>query len=144
VFTRPDDLPDDTLLAAMRDNWDFWATSLTYEAVGFGGHHWLAVDARGGRLFVTVDDLTDKLRSPDDTTDAAFGRLERAFIVAFPCDKTRALTSWLRPCLGLMAGYCPALRRDTRWWSTRIWMGTSRAGTARLPKPMTGTECWTC
>ena len=82
MFTRPDDLPDDTLRAALRDNWDFCATSLTYEAVGFGSHHWLAGDARGGRLFVTVDDLTDKLRSPDDTTDAAFGRLERAFIVA--------------------------------------------------------------
>ena len=82
MFTRPDDLPDDTLRAALRDNWDFCATSLTYEAVGFGSHHWLAGDARGGRLFVTVDDLTDKLRSPDDTTDGAFGRLERAFIVA--------------------------------------------------------------
>jgi hypothetical protein len=82
VLTRPDDLTDDSLRAALLDNWDFCATSLTYQAVGFGSHHWLAADARGGLLFVTVDELTGKLRSPDDTTDAAFGRLERAFVAA--------------------------------------------------------------
>jgi hypothetical protein len=82
VFTRPDDLPDESLRAALRDYRDFCATSLTYQAVGFGSHHWLSADARGGLLFVTVDDLTGKVRGADDTTDAAFGRLERAFVAA--------------------------------------------------------------
>lgn len=53
--------------------------SLEYQAVGFGGHHWLAADVGGGRLFITVADLAGKLRTADDSTDAAFGRLAAAF-----------------------------------------------------------------
>ncbi len=82
MFTRPDDLRDDSLYAALRDHWDFRAASLRYQAVGFGSHHWLAADVRGALPFVTVDDLTDKLSTPIDTADLAFGRLERAFATA--------------------------------------------------------------
>jgi hypothetical protein len=74
VFTRPDDLPEAVLAGALRDGWGFTPASLEYQAVGFGSHHWLATDARGGRVFATVDDLTARLRTRQDTADAAFGR----------------------------------------------------------------------
>ena len=46
---------------------------MEYQAVGFGSHHWLAADAAGRPLFVTVDDLAAKLRKARDTTDAEMG-----------------------------------------------------------------------
>jgi aminoglycoside phosphotransferase (APT) family kinase protein len=82
VFTRPDDLPEAVLAGALRDSWGFTSVSLEYQAVGFGSHHWLATDARGERVFATVDDLTARLRARRDTVDAAFGRLGRALATA--------------------------------------------------------------
>lgn len=82
MFSRPDDLPDATLIDALRDRWRFTAISLDYQAVGFGSHHWMATDASGARVFATVDDLTDKLHTVQDTAEAAFGRLGRAFATA--------------------------------------------------------------
>ena len=82
VFTRPDDLPETALTSALRDRWRFTPVSLEYQAVGFGSHHWIATDAEGGRVFATVDDLAAKLRTTQDTADAAFGRLGCAFATA--------------------------------------------------------------
>ena len=67
------------LCDALSDGWGFRSASLSYQAVGFGSHHWLAVDSGGMKLFATVDDLSEKLRDEADTTSAAFGRLEQAF-----------------------------------------------------------------
>ena len=64
---------------ALSDGWGFRPASLSYQAVGFGSHHWLAVDSGGLKLFVTVDDLSEKLRDDADTTSAVFGRLGQAF-----------------------------------------------------------------
>jgi len=64
---------------ALSDGWGFRPASLSYLAIGFGSHHWLAVDSGGLKLFVTVDDLREKLRDDADTTDAVFGRLGQAF-----------------------------------------------------------------
>ena len=63
---------------ALSDGWGFRPASLSYQAVGFGSHHWLAADSGGLKLFVTVDDLSDKLRDAADTASAVFGRLEQA------------------------------------------------------------------
>jgi spectinomycin phosphotransferase/16S rRNA (guanine(1405)-N(7))-methyltransferase len=82
VLSRPEDLADDSLRDVLRGGWKLCARSLAYQAVGFGSHHWLAGDDRGGRFFVTVDDLAMRRRTSDDTLDAAFGRLERAFATA--------------------------------------------------------------
>ena len=79
MFTQPADLPEVLLSDALSDGWGFRAASLSYQAVGFGSHHWLAVDPGGLTLFVTVDDLSEKLRDGADTTDAVFGRLGQAF-----------------------------------------------------------------
>ncbi len=64
---------------ALSDGWGFRPASLSYQAVGFGSHHWLAVDSGGVELFATVDDLSEKLRDDDDTASAVFGRLDQAF-----------------------------------------------------------------
>lgn len=82
MFTQPRDLSAETLRAALATGWLFSPATLNYLPVGFGSHHWLAADSRGNRLFVTVDDLTAKLASRTDSTDAAFARLERAFVAA--------------------------------------------------------------
>jgi hypothetical protein len=79
VFTQPADLPEALLSDALLDGWGFRTAWLGYLAVGFGSHHWLAVDPGGQRLFVTVDDLNEKLRDDADTTSAVFGRLGQAF-----------------------------------------------------------------
>jgi hypothetical protein len=82
VFTVPDDLPASLIRNALADSWSFTATSLQYQPVGFGSHHWLATDARGNQLFVTVDDQAMRLHGSADTREAAFGRLRRALETA--------------------------------------------------------------
>jgi hypothetical protein len=82
VFTAPADLPVALIGNALADGWSFTATSLQYQPVGFGSHHWLATDARGGQLFVTVDDQAMRLHGGADTHEAAFGRLRRALETA--------------------------------------------------------------
>jgi spectinomycin phosphotransferase len=82
VLTQPADIAEETLRSAVRHGWGFDAVTLRYLPVGFGSHHWLAADAAGNRLFLTVDDLAAKLLTATDKTDAAFGRLHRAFSAA--------------------------------------------------------------
>jgi hypothetical protein len=82
VFTVPADLPASLIRNALADGWSFTATSLQYQPVGFGSHHWLARDARGAGLFVTVDDQAMRLHGGADTNEAAFGRLRRALETA--------------------------------------------------------------
>jgi hypothetical protein len=97
VFTQPEDLAEDVLRDALRERWNFRASSLSYQPVGFGSHHWLAAGARCDQLFVTVDDLAAKLRTADDTTDAAFGRLERAFTTALSLRRDAGLDFVVAP-----------------------------------------------
>lgn len=79
MFTQPADLPEALLSDALSEGWGFQPVSLSYQPVGFGSHHWLAVDPGGQELFATVDDLSEKVRDDADTTSAVFGRLEQAF-----------------------------------------------------------------
>ena len=64
----------------MRAGWRFEAASIEYAAVGFGSHHWVAVDAAGSRRFVTVDDLAKV--SVSSNKEAAFASLNAAFETA--------------------------------------------------------------
>ncbi len=64
----------------MRAGWRFEAASIEYAAVGFGSHHWVAVDAAGSRRFVTVDDLARV--SVSSNKEAAFASLSTAFETA--------------------------------------------------------------
>jgi hypothetical protein len=91
VFTAPADLPASLLRNALADGWSFTATSLQYQPVGFGSHHWLATDARGAELFVTVDDQAMRLHGGADTFEAAFGRLRRALETALSLHRDAGL-----------------------------------------------------
>ena len=91
VFTAPADLPAALIGNALADGWSFTATSLQYQPVGFGSHHWLARDASGTELFVTVDDQAMRLHGGADTWDAAFGRLRRAFETALSLHRDAGL-----------------------------------------------------
>ncbi len=64
----------------MRAGWRFEAASIEYAAVGFGSHHWVAVDVAGSRRFVTVDDLARV--SVSGNKEAAFASLSAAFETA--------------------------------------------------------------
>lgn len=81
--TRPSDLSDDEVAAALADGWGIAATSTVYQPVGFGSHHWDVRDTSGQRWFVTVDDLPTCIRLPGDTADDAYARLAGAFGTAY-------------------------------------------------------------
>ena len=97
VFTAPTDLPASLIRNALADGWSFTATSLQYQPVGFGSHHWLARDAGGGELFVTVDDQAMRLHGGADTHEAAFGRLRRAFETASSLRRDAGLSFVVAP-----------------------------------------------
>ena len=82
---------------ALSDGWGFRPAWLSYQAVGFGSDHWLAVDSGGLKLFVTVDDLNEKLRDDADTTSAVFGRLDQAFASALSLRRDAGLDFVVAP-----------------------------------------------
>jgi hypothetical protein len=81
VLTEPRDLDRSHLKQVLEGCWGLRASQLDYLAVGFGSHHWRAVDSRGTRRFVTVDDLEAGFRVEPDT-ESAFAALDRAFRTA--------------------------------------------------------------
>jgi spectinomycin phosphotransferase len=81
VLTEPRDLDRSELKHALRDRWGLRDPRLEYLPVGFGSHHWSAIDARGTHRFVTVDDLEADSRAAPDA-DSAFAALEAAFRTA--------------------------------------------------------------
>ena len=54
---RPEGIADAEVAAALARHWGLAVTELRYLPVGFGGYHWSAHDASGGRWFVTATDL---------------------------------------------------------------------------------------
>jgi spectinomycin phosphotransferase len=87
VNTEPPNFDRDALLSTL-GGWELSVTSLAYLPVGAGSHHYLAHDSNGGKWFVTVDQLLDKLFGMMGPTyvpwthvdlDAAFNVLNRAF-----------------------------------------------------------------
>ena len=83
MYTKPDELDDATVVAALAARWSFAAIELVYQPVGFGSHHWLAVARTGDIRFLSVDDLrSNSVSTPDGTTSAAFARLQRALRAA--------------------------------------------------------------
>lgn len=81
MFTRPADLPDDAVATALRDGWAIDVDEIDYAVVGFGSHHWHAA-TKGGRWFLTVDDVDGRLRDRSDTRSAAKERLIAALSTA--------------------------------------------------------------
>lgn len=54
---RPEGLADAEVADALARHWHLAVSDLRYAPVGFGGYHWSADDADGGRWFVTASDL---------------------------------------------------------------------------------------
>lgn len=81
MLTEPDDLDRAELKAFLERHWGVRRPELEYLPVGFGGHHWLAVDPVGERRFVTVDDLDAGFQAGPDA-DSAFAALDRAYRTA--------------------------------------------------------------
>ena len=82
MYTRPHAVSDAELSDALHDGWSLTVTELEYRAVGFGSHHWRAIDDVGRAWFVTVDALDKKVRSVHEKIDVAFERLRAALETA--------------------------------------------------------------
>lgn len=82
MLTPPDGLTDDALVRVLSEGWGLSVASVDYRAVGFGSHHWEAVDTDGARWFVTADELDLKRRSMSEPEAAPFGRLRAALATA--------------------------------------------------------------
>ena len=82
MYTRPPDLSDDTLHRSLHEHWRVDAIELTYEAVGFGAHHWRAASTSGDERFLTVHDLTAHRNDDAETEEEVFGRLTASFAAA--------------------------------------------------------------
>jgi hypothetical protein len=82
VLTPPDGLRSDAVRSALAQGWGLAVVSLGYLALGFGSHHWEAVDSAGTRWFVTVDELASRRWSRAEPLDAVCGRLGASLAVA--------------------------------------------------------------
>src|SRR4051812_15266205 len=96
VLTEPRDLDRGEVAQVVADYWELRDPHLEYMAVGFGSHHWRAVDSDGRRRFVTVDDLEAAFRTTPDT-DSAFAELDRAFRTAAALRENAALEFVVAP-----------------------------------------------
>lgn len=94
VRTPPERFSPDRLVSLLADAWGFVVADLSYAAVGFGSHHWVATGAGGARWFVTLDDLAGagagarlaRLRRALETAYALHDQAELSFVVApLPC-----------------------------------------------------------
>jgi spectinomycin phosphotransferase/16S rRNA (guanine(1405)-N(7))-methyltransferase len=82
MYGRPEHLPDHMVAGALTASWDLGTVTLEYQPVGCGSYHWRAASRDGTSWFVTVDDLAGRLRSADDSQEAAFQRLRAALVTA--------------------------------------------------------------
>lgn len=81
VYTRPGDLRDEQVAAALMAGWGISADVIEHAAVGFGSHHW-RVAADGRTWFLSVDDLEARCRSAAESRRDAGDRLTAALTTA--------------------------------------------------------------
>ena len=78
---KPPEIDEAELQRLLASEWHFVATSLSFEPLGAGSHHWIASDRDGSRRFVTVDDLRLKpWLGPD--LDTRFEGLKNGYAIA--------------------------------------------------------------
>lgn len=82
MLNPPADLAEDALAAALERGWNLAVSSLEYRPLGFGSHHWEAVDATGTHWFVTADEVETKRHTSSETLDTGFARLRAALATA--------------------------------------------------------------
>jgi len=68
VLTPPTDLSVGDLQELIGHAWGVAVASLEYRPVGFGSHHWEAIDDQGVRHFVTADELSSESRIGDEVS----------------------------------------------------------------------------
>ena len=103
---RPEGVSDLELERALRKGWDIQAATLTYAPVGAGSYHWVVADARGGRWFVTVDDLDHK---------SWLGSTRRAVSAGLRQALNTALALRDQAGLGFVAAPVPGRDGETVW-----------------------------
>lgn len=81
MYTEPRDVDAAALTRQLERHWGLSDPALQYVPVGFGSHHWRAIDHDGGSHFVSVDDLAAPHHVGGDV-DAVFDALDRAFRTA--------------------------------------------------------------
>lgn len=81
MLTPPAEVSEVEIADALASHWSIDPRQLSHEPLGFGAHHWKALDQRGGLWFVTVDDLRSKPWLGDEPPDVLRG-LGQAYEVA--------------------------------------------------------------
>lgn len=82
MLAPPKGLTEDALAATLSRGWGIEVAGLEYRAVGFGSHHWEVVEAGGARWFVTVDELSRRRHTPNETYAQVQARLAAGIGVA--------------------------------------------------------------
>ena len=82
MFTRPEDLTDAEVAAALIWGWGLDVEALEHAPIGFGSHHWWVDAADGERWFATVDDLRTRRHHDDEPPADALARLRSAHATA--------------------------------------------------------------
>ena len=82
MFTRPADLSDADVRAALVSGWGLDVVAVEHARVGFGSHHWWVTTADGGRWFATADDLRTRRVAADEPLAGPLARLRAALTTA--------------------------------------------------------------
>jgi spectinomycin phosphotransferase len=106
VQERPEGISERELERALTQGWDIQPATLTYAPVGAGSYHWVVADARGGRWFVTVDDLDHK---------SWLGSTRRAVLAGLRMALDTALALRDQAGLGFVVAPVPAGDGETVW-----------------------------
>jgi spectinomycin phosphotransferase len=106
VQDRPGGVSERELERALTQGWDIQPATLTYAPVGAGSYHWVVADARGGRWFVTVDDLDHK---------SWLGSTRRAVLAGLRQALDTALALRDQAGLGFVVAPAPAGDGETVW-----------------------------
>ncbi len=112
MLEPPEDVDATLLRDALREHWGIDVVALEYAPVGFGSHHWRALDDRQARWFVTVDDLDAKSWLGEQRDEVMAG-LSRAYAAASSLHEDCGLDFVLSPVA--RAGGAVVHRLADRW-----------------------------
>lgn len=125
VYSEPGDLDRSALADALRTHWGVEAVRLDHMPVGFGSHHWKAVEGGSSEWFVSCDDLD--ARNGEQAADHVCADLDRAFRTAVALREEAGLEFVLAP---VRSATGDVLHRLDRRYTIRVepfvdgWAGT--------------------
>jgi len=121
VFTRPTDLADADVRAALEHGWGLEVVTVEHAPVGFGSHHWWVGTDDGRRWFATADDLRLRRHTDDEPLAAPLERLRAALTTATAL-REHGLEWSSRPA-------APGRVRSSSRWGRRSPCAGARSGT---------------